>query len=196
MVKQSKGTTAIRVKAGGKKAVEAPVQGSPTWNLLGAMAIATAAILVFGIGYLIGGNAFKNSGGVVVNVSEELARVTVAGDKDGEWEFAVADGKVVEYAGRDDKAVYMTGDDEKKVENAGNEQTVSADATANLSDDDYKNASDESSSAEGYRRTYYFRGLNKGETTVTMNYRKNGAIEKTKAYVVSVDDDLKATVKE
>ena len=195
MEKQSKGKTATRAKSGGKK-VETPVQGSPTWNLLGAMAIAMAAILVFGIGYLIGGNSFKSSGGVVMNVSEELARVTVMGDEDGEWEFAVADGKVVEYAGRDSKAVYMTEDDEKKLEDTGSEQTVSADATANLSDDDYKNASDESSSAEGYRRTYYFRGVNKGETTVTMNYRKNGTIEKTKSYVVSVDDNLKATVKE
>ena len=196
MEKEVKGKkTATSAKAGGKKEIETPVQGSPTWNLLGAMAIGMGVIMVFAIGYLIGAKAeiAKKEDSVVVSVSEELARVTVTGDENGEWEWSIADGKIVEYAGRSSKEVYTVDESETDEEE---KETVSADVKADLSDDDYKNASEEGSEADGYRRTYYFRGLNKGETTVTMSYRENGGITRTKSYVVSVDGELKATVKE
>ena len=197
MTKEVQGKTATKAKTGGKKEIETPVQGSPTWNLLGAMAIGMGLIMVFGIGYLIGAKSLTKPGvnSAVVSVSEELARVTVTGGEDGEWEFAIADGSVIEYAGRDEKAVYVTEDEETDTEDEDKE-TVSADVTADLSDDDYKGASGGTSSAEGYRRVYYFRGLNKGETTVTMSYRENGKITKTKSYIVNVDENLKATIEE
>ena len=96
-----------------------------------------------------------------VETGASLVTVALANTDEGEWEFSIADGTVVEYLGKSSEQVKV--------------------------DDADENAQTET------RNTFYFRGINEGETTITMNYCKDGGIAETKVYKVSVDAELAAT---
>ena len=127
--------------------------------------VVVAITMFFGVimGIIIHRDYIAAHESATVEAGASLVTVALSNSDGGEWEFSVADGTVVEYIGKSSEQVQVKVSD-----------------------------TDEDTITET-RNTFYFRGIKEGETTITMNYRKDGEIKETKVYKVSVDAELAAT---
>ena len=164
-IKQTKSET--NATKGGDKKDCVPKDGGAMKSLgISLIVMVVVAIsMFFGVimGIIIHRDYTANEPTAVEEAGASLVTVALSNADGGEWEFSIADGTTVEYLGRASEQVQV-----KVSENSDDTETET-------------------------RNTFYFQGVKEGETTVTMNYRKDGSITETKVYKVSVDGELAAT---